>query len=352
MSSMVLWILITLLMAFVVLSITLRRDAIETDPPEEKAIPVHIQRVVRRPVEHTIRLPGRIEADFRSRLAVDKGGRVTELLVDKGDTVMENQLLLRIENRVWQALLKQAEIEEREARREFERWSELVETGAVSASDFDAIRTRFDRARVQLADAEVHVAQCEVRSPVNGIINARFVEVGEFAAEGSAVLELVVTDPVRVRINVPEREIATAVPGRPLPFSVAVLGDNIFKGKITHVAEAASLENNSFRVEATLPNPDRILRPGMIATAKWTRPRMDEAVVIPLSAIIPHKGEHFVFIAREDRAVRRLVRIERFLDTEAVLSTGLEPGEEVVVEGHRELIDGALIQRVPMEGRS
>ncbi len=348
-SSVILGVLIILLLIFVVLSVTLRRAESEPESPAEKPAPVHTVIVSAKTIEDSIYLPGRIEADFRSRLAVDKGGRVTEILVDKGDDVVKDQLLLRIEDRLWKAMLEKAEIEEREAKRDYERWSELLEAGAVSTSEFDTVRTRYERARVQLTDAQVHVAQCEVRSPADGRINARLIELGEFAPEGAAVLELVVTDPVRLRIDVPEREIATVQLGQQVSFKVSVLGDKLFTGIVTHIAEAATIANNTFRVEVSLSNPDRQLRPGMIATAKLTRPSEEHALLLPLSSIIPQRGEHFIFIADHDRAVRRLIKIGRILSSDVLIAAGLTQGEEVIIEGHRDLIDGALITRIPAE---
>ncbi len=348
-SSVVLWMMIVGMLIFVAFSVTLRRDTPELETPPEKANPVHVMTVHAQSVSDLIRLPGRIEPDLRARLAVDKGGRITELHADKGERVSRDQLLLRIDDRSWRALLENADIELREAEKEYNRWSELAKTGAVSASEYDAVRTRLDRARVQRLDAQVHVDQCEVRSPADGMINERFVEVGEFAPEGAAVFELIVSDPVKLALDVPERDIAAVQMGTEIPFTILILDHASFTGTVTHIAEAASPANNSYRVEATLANEDRVLRAGMIATATLLRARREEAVVVPLSAVIPRRGEHFVFLARDNRAVRRLVKIDRILGADVILAEGLEPGEELIIEGHRELIDGALIERVPID---
>lgn len=348
-SSIVLWTVVVFMLLLVAVSVTLRRVEQEQEAPPERPTPVHALPVQLRNVVDRVHLPGRIEPDLRAHLAVAKAGVVVELLADRGDAVEEGQLLLRVDDRSWRAILAQAEIELREAEKEERRWRELVETGAVSSSDFDAVRTRAERARVQADDARTHVEQCEVRSPAAGRINARLVEVGEYAPEGGAVFELVVTDPVRLTLDVPERDIGALSLGDELAFRVLVLGEEERTGKITHIAEAASPLNNSFRLQATVPNPKRALRPGMIATAVIERARRDSAVVAPLSAVIPRKGEHFVFVAVGDRAMRRLVRIDRILGADAVLASGLNEGDELIVEGHRELIDGAAIERVPRE---
>lgn len=352
-SSIVLWIIIIAMLILVAVSVTLRREEVPLETPPEKAHPVHVLIVETQSVLDVIRLPGRVEPDLRAHLAVDKGGRVTELLADKGDRVTRDQILLRIDDRTWRALLEHAEIEVREAEKEYRRWAELARSDLVSTSEYDVVRTRHDRARVQRDEAQTHVDQCVVRSPSDGIINRRLIEVGEFAPEGAAVFELVVSDPVKLVLDIPERDIAAVQTGNTMPFIVSILDHAAFVGEVTHVAEAASPLNNSYRVEATVSNPDRVLRPGMIAEAQFLRARHEEAVVVPLSAVIPRRGDHFVFVAEDDRAIRRLVKIDRILGADVILASGLEPGEELIHEGHRELIDGALIERVPpTEGRA
>ncbi len=345
-SSLILWLIVGLMIFFVFLSVTLRREEEELETPPERAIPVETVHVEAQPARDIIQLPGRVEADIRSRLAVDKGGRVVEILADRGDVVEAGQVLLRIDDRAWKKLLNQAEIELADAERAYHRWHQLAASGMISTGEYDTVRTRLDRARVGVEDAELHVEQCRVISPAAGVINDRFVEVGEFAPEGSAVLEFVVTDPAKLTLHVPERDVASVKVGEAISFVVSVLPGKSFEGVITHVAEAGSAANNSFRVEARVDNPDRHLRPGMIATTRLVRERHDEAIVIPLSAVIPRLGEHFVFLARDDRAIRRLVKIDRILGADVMLADGLEVGDELVLEGHRMLIDGSLIERV------
>lgn len=351
-SSVVLWIIITFMLMLVAVSMILRRDDEEVDTPPERAYPVQVTVVETRSVADIVRLPGRVQPDLRAQLAVDKGGRVIELLADKGDRVAAGDVLLRIDDRIWSTAHAQAEIELREAERDYRRWTELSRTGSVSASEFDAVRARHDRARVTLEEAQVHLEQCVVRSPADGIINRRMIEVGEHAAEGAAVFELVVSDPVRLVIDVPERDIAVVSVGDSIPFTVSILGGEEFAGEVKHIAEAASPVGNSYRVEATVPNPDRILRPGMLAEARLQRGLREDSIVVSLSAVLPRRGDHFVFVAQEDRAVRRLVRIERILGADAILASGLAVGDELILEGHRELIDGALIERVDSEQES
>ena len=102
---------------------------------------------------------------------------------------------------------------------------------------------------------------------------------------------------------------------------------------------------SAFRVEAVVANPAGELKPGMIASVQFKRGARDGAIVIPLAAVVPARGEHVVFVAKDDRAERRVVRIAAIAGQSAVIESGVDAGDEVIIRGHRALIDGALIQR-------
>ncbi len=345
-SSIIIWSLIAIMAVLIVFSIFARRSEPHFELAPEKAYPVELRTLAPEPLDDILLLPGHIEPSLRARLPVVKPGRVEELLVDRGDAVTNGQILLRVDARLWQANLAAAEIELREAEKEMNRWNDLESAGAVSGSDMDQIRTRVDRARIQRDEALTHVDHCEVRSPASGIINDRFVEVGEYATEGMAAFELVVTDPVKIRLDVPERDAGPLRAAELAAFTVAVLPGHTFTGAVTFAASASKAGNNAFRMEIQSANPAGELKPGMIAEMQYRRGVYQDAVVIPLESIIALRGEHFVYLSESNRAVRRLVRIDRLTGSRAVIADGLSIGDQLVVRGNRSLVDGVLLEEV------
>ncbi len=345
-STLVIWSLIVIMFFLIVFSIVARREEPEITAVPEKAYPVELLTLTAETMNDELLLPGRVEPFMRALLPTDKPGRVIALMADRGDTVTNGQVLLTLDTRLWQSMREASEIELREAEKELARWNDLEAAGAVSSSDMDQIRTRVDRARVQLQEALTHISQCSVISPTNGYINDRFVESGEYATEGMATFELVVTDPVKIVMDIPERD---AGPLRDLSravFSVGVLPDQLFTGVVTFAAAASQKENHSFRMEVVAVNKEQQLKPGMIAEVRYVRGLLKNAIVVPLDAIIPLRGEHYVFVYENERAVRRLVKLDRLIGSRAVTSGGLAPGEHLVVRGNRGLIDGVLLHQV------
>jgi len=345
-STLIIWILIAVMALLIVFSIFARREEPELEMAKEKAYLVEILPLTPESLEDMLLLPGRIEPLLRAQLPAVKPGRVDALLVDRGSVVTNGQVLMKLDARLWLSNLEAAEIELREAEKELTRWNDLESVGAVSSSNMDQIRTRVDRARIQRNEALTHVSQCEIRSPADGVINERYIEVGEYATEGMGVFELVVTDPVKIRLDIPERDVGHFRQTTRVEFTVSVLPGQTFTGAITFAASASQADNNAFRMEIVADNDDGLLKPGMIAELRYPRGRLEHAIIAPLDAIIPIRGEHTAFVAESSRAVRRVVRIDRLAGSRAVISEGLAAGDRLVIRGNRALVDGVLLEEV------
>ncbi len=343
-TNQVMWLLIGIMLILILISMRLRRQVADIPPPPEPVIPVEVMTLSGRARNDDLLLPGRIEPALRAKLPVDKPGRVTRIHVDRGAAVTNGQLLLEIDDRVWQAMLDAAEIEWREASDEVSRWNELDQAGAVSQSDLDRIRNRLDRAGVALREARAHLSQCRIFSPADGIINERFIEEGEHAPEGKTLFELVVDDPVKLLLEVPEKQINHLHQGQIIEFLVEASPATSLTATITFMATAARPENNAFKVEATSANPSGALKPGMIAGVRIPRITDGISLAVPLDAVIARRGEHMVFIVEDGRAARRLVRLGKIHGAEAMIDAGLAEGDIVIIKGNRDLIDGARVR--------
>ena len=309
----------------------------------EKPVAVRTITIERRTVEDALLLPARVEPLQEANLAAERAGRVIEVVADKGQAVEAGQVLLRLDGRLWEAARQRAEIEERDASRDLKRWKELEKTGAVSGSEFESIQRRQESARIALNEAEVMLSQCEVRSPFAGILVARLVEVGDYANEGQAVLRVIRLDHVKLTFDVPEQDIGSLQLGQQKKFTLAVLPGREFSGEISFVSSQAERESNSFPVELKVENLDGALKAGMIAQVALVRREREGAVVVPLAAIVPRKGEHYLFAVENGHAIRKRVQIAALMGHEAVLESGVEAGDQIVVEGHRGLQDGMAV---------
>ena len=351
--SLIIWGVVLLIVAAIVAvgvfsPIGKRREPAGEEPAagavaEGRVIDVRTQVVETRTLADVIQLPAVLDPWADLHVAAEKPGRITEMPVQRGDAVKQGDLLWRANDRTWAAVVRRAGIEAAEAEKEWKRFEALRETGAVSESDFDAVRKRRDLAAAALEEAQAHLAQCEVRSPITGTVEDRVMEVGEHAAEGQIVLRLVDTRRLKLALDVPEQDVLALKVGDTVAFTLSAFPGRTFEGRVGFVSGVGMPGSNAFRAEIEVDNAAGELKAGMIASARLVRSTRDDVVAVPLSVVVPERGEHVVFVVEDGRAVRRTVKLHAIQDQLAVLESGLEPGERVVVEGQRRLQDGRRI---------
>jgi len=299
-------------------------------PVQEVIIPVQVVKVTAEDRPDIIILPGLILANVDAKLAAEKAGRVMEIYAERGQSVTNGQILLRLDDRA-------ARIAFEDAARNLERFEKLSGTGALSKKALDDIRREYDLAETTLSD-------CTVKSPVDGLVNERYVEEGEYVMPSAPVFDVLSINPVRVTVDIPERNVSSLKTGDTVPFDVISQPGQIFTGMVSYISSKAATDNNAFRVELKVPNPDGALRPGMIASVQHRRSIRKNAITLPLEAIIPQKGDNVVYLVRDGHAVRQLVRIDAILKQEALILSGVNAGDWVVTRGNRMLIDGAKVK--------
>lgn len=312
----------------------------------EQATPVTVITAKAEDVENLIILPARLVAIQDLMLPMEKAGTVTELYVDRGDIVTNGQALMKIDDRLWVDALKQAEIDIRDAQKDLDRWENLKQSGAVSQSDYEDVKTRMENAEIARNTAQINLERSRVVSPINGFINDRMIDIGEYVNEGAPVFQVLDLDTMKLTLHIPEQNIAMIEPGTKIPFTINALSHSAFTATVSFISAQAKEASNAFYIEALTANPDHRLKAGMIAEAVLTLGVIPNAIVVPLAAVVPDKGDHVVYtIDENNRAQRNVVKIDAIQGSRAVLGAGIAPGDPVVIEGHRSLTDGTLTER-------
>ncbi len=335
-------------LAFIVLLtlllMVLGRPEPKLQPADESIVPITILKVMPADVDDVVYLPGRITADVDATLTAEISGLVTELLADRGDTVTKGQVLVQLDDRTAHANVERTQITLVDARRNLERFEKLGKTGAVSQKDLDDIRQVYALAKVAHDEAKIVFSQTKIKSPIDGVVNDRFVEEGEYIMFSKPVMQVVTLNPVKLLLEIPEQDVFSLQTGGSISFTVPPLPEQTFEGTVSFVAEQASQDNNAFAAEVVVDNRDGLLKPGMIATVRHVRVTESDAIALPLSAIIPQKGEHIAFVIKNGRAIQRRIVIDRIVEKQALISSGVTAGDLVVLDGNRMLVDGTKVE--------
>lgn len=323
----------------------------------------------------TLEATGSFEADESSDVAPEASGRVTATPVDVGQFVRNGAVLVRLQGvdaglRLDQsraavtraeANVKLAESQNALAETEARRFSALLATGDVSGTVADQRRTEaansvenvntarasLAEARAQLALAEKAVADVVVVAPFAGYIADRKVSLGEYVQPSNPVVTLLKIDPLRLQLSIPGIQAGQIRVGQEVKARVDTFPDRTFTGRITAINPAISAESRSFIVEARVPNPDAVLKPGMFAVATVDQGRTERALLVPKRAVIDdaNTNSYRVYAIDDNNVARlRVVQLAARQQGDAVrLLSGVAEGERVATSSLADLYDGAAV---------
>lgn len=284
--------------------------------------------------------------------------------LQEGDGVQQGQVLgcLRsgdFDSKVSQAQsqLDEADAALFQAKQAYERTSGLYERKSATRPDFDAAKGAYDAVSAKRAGAKAQVEEAQnvrndvsLRSPLTGVVLKRLVEVGSFVGPGTPAFIIADTSSVKIPFGAPDTVVRGLSPQRSVEVTTSAYPNERFRGRITSLAPAAAPGSLVFDVEVTVPNADRRLKPGMVASIEIAREAGVARLTVPLAAIIRSKTKSdgfalFVVAEREGIAYARLrdVTLGDMVASGVTVTEGLRAGEHVIVSGATSVTDGETI---------
>ncbi|MCX8035726.1 MAG: efflux RND transporter periplasmic adaptor subunit [Candidatus Sumerlaeia bacterium] len=297
------------------------------------------------PMNEYLLLPGTVEAWEDVDLSAKVGGNVEWVGPKEGDRITSGEVILRLDTAQRQALLKQAEATLAQAEKQYERISKLVGEGVGTRAELDNVVAARDVARANVEVARVALNDAVIRSPLDGVIDRIYVDRGEHLDPGRPVAKIVQTDRVKVVVNVPEKDVCFCQEGQMAGVFLGELRqDLMIPGKIFYVALTGDPINRTYPMRIEIPNKDRKLRPGMIVRVGLIRRRVENALAVPLYAVVDRGDRKVVFIEKDGRAVQREVSLGILEGDRIQVTQGLQEGDRLIVVGQRDLVDGAAVE--------
>lgn len=315
-----------------------------SSPGAAPARPVRVARAEMRPMERAVSLVGALSAHDEATMAAQVAGQIEKSYVDVGDRVAAGQELALIDTTSYEAYARQsaanlakAKASAANAVQNLKRVQELQKEKIASTSDLDqavaeAGKTDADVTAAEATDAiaRLNLERSRVRAPFDAAVAARIASVGNYVAVGTPIVRLVQTDPLRLRLDVPERESVAVRVGQRV--RVVVEGDtNVYTGKVARIAPAIREADRTLQVEADVPNPGR-LRAGLFARAQIVVNEREEGVCVPAKALIAFAGIDKVVVVKDGKAAEKNVTTDRRGVDWIEIVTGLGAGENVVLD--------------------
>lgn len=259
------------------------------------------------------------------------------------------------------------------AEKQLKRFERLIETGDVSRSSYDqqkaqrdqlreqyeaaltvarqnyaAVQTAqaaTDAARTQIAQSRKAIADAVVLAPISGYISDRPADLGEYVTTSSKIATIVRTNPLRVRIDIPEQLVTNIHVGQSVSVMVSAFPDRNFAGMVHHVSPSVTPNSRTLTVEAQVQNDGDALKPGQFATVRVLLPEATPAVLVPARAVRTETGTSNVFVIKNGRAEQRIVQLGQTEGDLVEIKSGVAVDELVATSNVEALSDGVAVQQ-------
>jgi multidrug efflux pump subunit AcrA (membrane-fusion protein) len=259
------------------------------------------------------------------------------------------------------------------ADKNLKRAEKLIESGDVSRSFYDDARARRDQlkeqydvalaqarqnyagvqvTRTNVANAEAALALARknlsyavIPSPIDGFVSERTADLGEYVSPQQKVATVVRTNPLRIRIDIPEQAIPEVQIGQSVSATTSAWPDRNFSGRVARIAPNVSAESRTLTVEAEIDNSSGALKPGQFATVRILQPRTEAAVLIPARAVSTQAGVSRVFVIKDGHAQQRIVQTGQTEGDLIEIKNGVAADEQVATSNLEMLSDGVPVKQ-------
>ncbi|HEV8319754.1 MAG TPA: efflux RND transporter periplasmic adaptor subunit [Vicinamibacterales bacterium] len=285
-------------------------------------------------------------------VSADLPGTVDRVAFDSGAAVVEGDVLVELDTRQEQAQLAAAEAERDLARLNFARMEGLVADGAIARAEYDRASAEQKQTEARVGEIRATIARKTIRAPFAGILGIRQVNLGQYLSPGNPVAALQSLHPIYVNFSVPQQETPNMRLGRTVRVTLGDAAGGEFVGRITAVDSIVNEATRNVQVQATLPNREGSLRPGMFVQAEVVLAANRSMTTVPVSSIsyAPYGDSVFVVSDLKDadgrtyRGVRQqFVKLGGSRGDQVAVVSGVKPGDEVVTSGVFKLRNGAAV---------
>jgi len=346
------WLMVALIVAFIVTMGSrikekkayleeAKKAAIKQEVPAVRIITLTL--TPRRLVDK-INLPAQIDPYEELWVKSEVPGQVIEVLVKEGQMVKKGQILMKIDDRDYRTRLARIEANYKLAKLNHERTKTLVKKKIATLTKLDEIEAQLKDLTAQRNEATVALSRTSITTPLSSFLNEISAKMGDYISVGDPVAQILEIDTVKAIIGVPESDVAAIFDLNEADIIIEALGKRKVKGNKIFLSRKPRTLSRLFDLELSVPNPDGRILPGMFARVELVKHVYEDAVSLPLYAIITQEDERFVFIEKEGRVEKRRVTLGTLIDWQVHITSGLKAGERVVVVGHRLLDNGQAVE--------
>lgn len=338
---LVLLTLVALIVVFV-MAVLKKKDLIAADKAaavaqEKPPINSVIHPLALREIRDRINLPGNIEPWTRLELMAKVNGTVTEVFVTEGDEVEAGVILAKIEDKDYKIALKRAEAAHKLAKADYTRDKTVFAKGVIPVAQMDAKETALMTATADLENAKLQLSRCTVKAPMAGVIRRLDAKVGLLLSVADPIAEMLRIDKVKAVVGIPESDVPAVRGLDTIDVTINALDNRVITGTKHFLSPSPDTTARLYMMELEIDNPDRSILPGMFIRADVVKRSVSEAIAIPLYSVISRNNSQYVFVEEDGVAKKKNVTLGIMENWLIQVTSGLQPEDRLVIEGHRDI---------------
>jgi len=293
---------------------------------------------------------GSVSAVQGATISSELPGTVADVGFESGAVVKKGALLVRFDTSAEEAQLRSADADTELAKADLERARDLAARKVISKAELDTAESKFKQKSAMTENMRAIIAKKTMQAPFDGIAGIRMVNVGQMVKAGDQIVPLQSLEPVYVDFALPQQRLAELSTGLEVNMHTDAFPGRVFRGTLTAINSAVDVATRNVTLQATFPNSDHMLRPGMFAKVDVVLPRKEPVLAIPATAIAyaPYGDSVFVIEKKKDEKSGKESQVirQQFIRTGetrgdfVTVTQGLKAGETVVGSGVFKLRNG------------
>jgi multidrug efflux pump subunit AcrA (membrane-fusion protein) len=282
---------------------------------------------------------------LRSGQAFDPS-RVAEVAAAKVNLELAEKNLKRAEKLIESGDVSRSFYDQQRAQRDQlkEQYDVAIAQARQNFAGVDVARTNVANAEAALALARKNLSYAFIPAPIDGFVAERTADLGEYVSPTQKVATIVRTNPLRVRIDIPEQAIQEVKVGQSVSATTSAWPDKSFSGHIARIAPNVTANSRTLTVEAEIENGSGALKPGQFATVRILQPRPVVAVLVPSRAVVSDAGVNRIYVIKNGHAEQRLVQLGQTEGDLIQVKTGVAADEKVATSNLEQLGDGVPVK--------
>lgn len=329
---------------FSVILLTGCRGSDQKHVSDNQSVKVKVMQISSSAINETKRFSGTVEEENGTSLSFPVMGTVKNVHVNLGDHVTKGQLIATLDPQTMQSSYNAAKSSLEQAEDAHRRMKELYEKGSLPEIKWTETQSQLQQARAMEEIAGKNLKDCKLYASFNGVIAEKTTEVGQNVVPGMTIVKLVTASLLKVKISVPETEIAKIALKQEANITVPALDNKTFGGTVSEKGIVANPLSRSYDVKIRVENIGTDLMPGMVTEVMIRQAEISSRCVIPANIVqLDETNNLFVWIDNEGKASKRIITGGDFTANGITILAGLKEGDRIITEGQHKVCEGSKL---------